>query len=240
MDGAPFHAAGARDDRSRVIFVTMQPAAPIVTNVYIDGFNLFYGALKGTPHRWLDLEAICAKLLPPERHQLHRIRYFTAKVSARPDDLQAPIRQETYLRALATLPTVSVHLGHFLTKPTRMPLARPASSGPKTVEVIKTEEKGSDVNLATYLVADAFRGDADCFVVISNDSDLTEPMRVVHHELGLRVGLVNPHPPNKRSYALLSCKPTFFKQLRPAALAASQLPQQLRDAQGAITKPASW
>lgn len=179
--------------------MTTQPA-PIVTNVYIDGFNLYYGALKGTPHRWLDLEAVCTKLLPPQHHQLKRIRYFTAKVSARPTDLQAPIRQETYLRALATLPRVSVHLGHFLTKPTRMPLAKPVAGGPKTAEVIKTEEKGSDVNLATYLVADAFRGDAECFVVISNDSDLTEPMRVVCHELGHRVGLVNPHVAKKRSY----------------------------------------
>ena len=24
--------------------------------VYIDGFNLFYGMLKGTPYKWLDLE----------------------------------------------------------------------------------------------------------------------------------------------------------------------------------------
>lgn len=81
------------------------------TNVYIDGFNLFYGALKGSPYKWLDLEALCQHLLPKD--SINRIRYFTAKVSARPDEPQLPVRQETYLRALGTLPSVSVHLGVF-------------------------------------------------------------------------------------------------------------------------------
>jgi len=46
------------------------------TNVYVDGFNLYYGCLKGTPYRWLDLDAFCHRLLPRDR--IHRIRYFTA------------------------------------------------------------------------------------------------------------------------------------------------------------------
>jgi hypothetical protein len=90
------------------------------------------------------------------------------------------------------------------------------------------------------LLADAFRADAEAFVIISNDSDLTEPMRIVRHELGLVVGLVNPHPAKKRSHALLSCKPTFFKQLRPAPLAASQFPAVLTDSTGTIRKPPGW
>jgi hypothetical protein len=48
------------------------------TNVYVDGFNLYYGCLKGTPYRWLDLEALCSRLLPT--NSIHRIRYFTARV----------------------------------------------------------------------------------------------------------------------------------------------------------------
>ena len=105
---------------------------------------------------------------------------------------------------------------------------------------MKTEEKGSDVNLATYLLADAFRNDADCFVIISNDSDLTEPMRIVRHELGKVVGLLNPHPPAKRSHALLSCKPSFFKQIRAGVLRTSQFPATLQDSTGMISKPNGW
>lgn len=122
-----------------------------------------------------------------------------------------------------------------------MPLANPSPGGPKTVEVIKTEEKGSDVNLATHLLVDAFTSDADAYVVISNDSDLTEPMRVVRHELGYVVGVINPHPPKKRSRALLDCSPTFFKQIRTSALQQSQFPDKIYDeANRVIRKPASW
>lgn len=212
----------------------------LTTNVYIDGFNLYYGALKGSPYRWLDLEKLCSRLLAPNRHTIGRIRYFTARISARPNDPQGPVRQETYLRALATLPTVSIHEGRFLTTIVPMPLAAPSPSGPRTVQVIKTEEKGSDVNLATAMLVDAYEDDAECFVVISNDSDLTEPTRVVCHDLGKAVGIVNPHVARKRSRGLLSCNPTFFKQLRPTAVAHSQLPRQITDAAGTITKPASW
>lgn len=212
-----------------------------ITNVYIDGFNLFYGALKGSPHKWLDIEALCKKLLPPERHQLKRVRYFTARISARKNDPQGPVRQETYLRALAAAqPLVTAHFGLFKTRPTRMPLAKPQPHGPKTVEVLKTEEKGSDVNLATYLLVDAFRNDAECFVVISNDSDLVEPIRIVRHELGKAVGIIHPGDPKHRSRELIDCQPTFFKQIRQGALAASQLPAHLTDAAGTISKPSDW
>jgi hypothetical protein len=52
----------------------------MATNVYVDAFNLYYGSLRGTPYRWLDLGALCARLLPKDR--INRIRYFTATVSA--------------------------------------------------------------------------------------------------------------------------------------------------------------
>jgi hypothetical protein len=118
-----------------------------------------------------------------------------------------------------------------------MPLAHPPARGPQTVEVIKTEEKGSDVNIATYLLLDAFRNDCETAVVISNDSDLKEPIEVVQSELGITAGVVNPHPASRRSRAL---RPTFFKQLRPSTLPACQFPSTLSDARGAIHKPARW
>lgn len=95
------------------------------------------------------------------------------------------------------------------------------------------------MNLATYLLVDAFRNDADAFAVVSNDSDLTEPIRIVRHELGKVVGLLNPQPvPSQR---LRTCRPTFAKQIRAGALGASQLPDRLTDGTGSmIRKPAGW
>jgi uncharacterized LabA/DUF88 family protein len=207
----------------------------MVTTVYIDGFNLYYGALRGKPFKWLDLELLCRRLLPKD--DINRIRYFTARITARLDDPQQAQRQETYLRALRTLPLLSIHYGHFLTRPVRMPLAQPGRSGPRTAEVLRTEEKGSDVNLASHLLLDAFQHACDTAVVVSNDSDLRVPIRIAEQELGITVGIINPQLPQFRSRVL---RGTFFKQLRPAVLADCQLPDVLADAHGEIRKPAGW
>lgn len=201
-------------------------------NVYIDGFNLYYGCLKRTPYRWLDLAKLSALLLP--RDTIHRIRYYTALVNPRPGDAGTRTRQLVYLRALATIPHLSIHYGHYLTHTVRMPLAANPS---QHVEVLKTEEKGSDVNLAAHLLWDGSRNDYELAVVLSNDSDLLEPIRVVQRELGMPVGVFNPqtHPS-----VVLRQEARFFKTIRPAALAASQLPATLTDAQGTFHKPPSW
>jgi hypothetical protein len=72
---------------------------------------------------------------------------------------------------------------------------------------------------------------------VSNDSDLKLPIEVAQSELGLRVGVLNPHPPARRSRAL---RPTFFKQIRTSALAGCQFPLEITDARGAIRKPTRW
>ena len=55
------------------------------TFVYVDGFNLYYGALKGTPWKWLDLPALFTKVLQPH-HDILKVKYFTARVSGTPAD----------------------------------------------------------------------------------------------------------------------------------------------------------
>lgn len=204
----------------------------MIANIYVDGFNLYYGSLQDSSHKWLDLDALCRRLLPQD--SIHRIRYFTALVSYRPgDDPQKPQRQRTYIRALETIPHLSVHYGHFLTHKKRMKVVNPP---PNTIEVYSTEEKGSDVNLASYLLLDSFNKDCQVAVVISNDSDLKEPVALAA-QLGAKVGVVNPHPPNKRSLVL---QPTFFKQLRQSVLRTCQFPNTMEDAQGSIHRPAEW
>ena len=208
------------------------------TNVYIDGFNLYYGCLKGGPYKWLDVAALSALLLPNDNIQ--RIRYFTGAVGGRPADFRQPQRQQVYLRALRTIPNLTVHLGNFQTHERSMPLARPQKGGPVTAQVLYTEEKGSDVNLATYLLLDAFQGQCDTAVVISNDSDLAEPIDVAMNVLGIRVGVVNPHRPHKRSRKLQDLNPTFFKQIFERGLKAAQFRPTLTDVHGTITKPPEW
>ena len=210
--------------------------AVIKTNLYIDGFNLYYGALKDTPYKWLDLAALSRRLLP--KNEIHRIRYFTALVQSRDSDPQQAQRQQTYIRAIETLPQVSVHYGRFLTSTKRMPLANPPAAGPRTVEVIKTEEKGSDVNLGAYLLLDGFKDEYEVGVVVSNDSDLVHPIELVRDHLGLDVGVVNPQR-HGSSWALRNAA-SFYRKLREWALKECQLPDTLTDAHGTITKPEAW
>jgi hypothetical protein len=99
----------------------------MLVNVYVDGFNLYYGCLKGTPYKWLDLDALARRLEP--RHQINRIRYCTAQISPRSDDPPRHNRQQYYLRALATVPHLAIHLGRFQQTTTRMPLANPPEFG---------------------------------------------------------------------------------------------------------------
>ena len=152
------------------------------TFVYVDGLNLYYGTLKGTPFKWLDPVALLERILQPH-HDIVKLKYFTARVSGTPADQSKPQRQDVYLRALQRYrPEVEVYFGHFLRHRVRAPLARPA--GPlRTVEVIKTEEKGSDVNLAVHLLNDGWLDVYDCGVVVSNDSDIAEAMRLVRRKL---------------------------------------------------------
>ena len=205
------------------------------TNIYIDGFNLFYGAVKGTPYKWLDLNRLCELLLPD--HDIQIIKYFTARVSARPSNPDQDLRQQVYLRALRTLPNVEIIFGHFLTNKVKMPLATPLPGGPRVAVVLKTEEKGSDVNIASHLVNDAHNGDFEVAVLITNDSDLLTPMRIVRRELHLPVGIINPY---HRFARVLAREASFKKKIRAGVLASSQFPNTLHDALGTFHKPASW
>ena len=204
-------------------------------SIYIDGFNLYYGALKSTPFKWLNIAELCRLLLPHNR--VNEIKYFTARVKSRPGMPDLHIRQQMYLRALRTIPNLSIVEGHFLTKTCRMPLATPIA-GQSIATVIKTEEKGSDVNLAAHLINDGYKSRYDLAVVISNDSDLCEAIRIVRTDLGKDVGVFNPH--RKNPSVELRRIATFFRPIRQGVLAASQFPAQMQDANGSFHKPSMW
>ena len=196
--------------------------ALIRTNVYVDGLNLYYRALRGTAYRWLDIGKLVRLLLP--QRDLNRIRYFTALVTNRPDDPTQAQRQQAYLRALQTVPDLTVHYGHLLAKRKRRPLARQPETGPRTVEILDTEEKGSDVNLASYLLLDGFDDEYEMAVVVSNDSDLELPIRMARTRLGKQVGVFDPS--RRRSFELHAAA-SWYRPLRQGPLSASLFPDTL-------------
>ena len=157
----------------------------MITNIYVDGFNLYYRALKDTPFRWLDLRKLAETLFPEDA--IHWVSYFTALLDARPDNPSQPQRQQAYLRALATLPGFEVYYGTFRPRTKLRPLVEQVPGLPPHVLVRDSEEKGSDVNLATRLLVDGFNGEYEQAVVVSNDADFAGPMRYVRDDLRLRV-----------------------------------------------------
>lgn len=211
------------------------PKAPHRTIVYIDGFNFYYGAIKGSQWKWLDPVQLFQKVLGAQ-NKIIKIKYFTARVQSTPNDPDVNVRQDTYLRALkAHCPLVELHYGHFLRHQIRMENAKPP---PATVEVWKTEEKGSDVNLALHVLNDAWLDSYDCAVIVSNDSDLADSLRLVKEQHKKVIGLVTPGAPTRKTSRQLEKYADFVKPIRTWALKESQLPNQIPGT--TIHKPASW
>lgn len=209
------------------------------TAVYVDGFNLYYRALKGTQYRWLDLLELSRRMVSAQNH-IHLIRYFTARVRANSYKPDQHVKQDQYLRAVQAHcgNCLSIHESQFYQHNVRMPLAHPVPGGPRTVEVIKSEEKGSDVKLAVHLLNDAWRGAFDVALVISNDSDLAEAIRLAR-ATGRNVGVVNPSATDKTSYELLNAC-TFRRRIEVKHLKAAQMPPEVLDGATKILKPTDW
>jgi uncharacterized LabA/DUF88 family protein len=206
-------------------------------NVCIDGFNLYYRKLDDSAFKWLNIRKL-SELLVPSAY-VKRVRYFTARVQPEPGNVNSAqiARQHTYIRALDTLRPQGVTL-HFGLFKTQIKQRRRASPPHNLVSIIHHEEKGSDVNLASHLLLDAFNGDFDEALVISNDSDLRTPVQIVRGTLHRRVRVAIPGTHAEIPNSVIPAD--TYTRVSDAKLAASQFPTSLKDAHGTITKPAEW
>lgn len=214
------------------------PSRPTI-RVYVDGQNLFRRALKGTPHKWLDVARLCQQVLP--RYDVTRIKYFTALVRPSPHDRYCGERQQTYLAALAADPLLEVHFGYFRKDVLPMPVHPwrvDAQGNPETVLVKRTLEKGSDVNLATHLVWDALHGAADAYAVLSNDSDLVTPIRMLRDLKVIDVGVLLPAQPHAQ--ALIQAA-SWVRSLRDGNYAHAQFRGSIELPDGtSVQRPREW
>ena len=230
---------------------------------YIDGFNLYKGALERQPqYKWLDLMKFCSNSLPD--YELGEVHYFTARVKQRYVTDLAPLRQHTYLRVLQDQ-GVQVHFGKFrkddewvrvlassanrLLEPPlpshlgltelafRKSIAQAIPDKPKT-KVQRFEEKGSDVNLASYLLRDAYTNSVENQLVVTGDSDLVTPIQfAVEH--GLYVHSLIPN--HKQRVDALEKAASELKFVDTELLNNSQLPEIYCTSKGGtIRKPQYW
>jgi hypothetical protein len=218
----------------------------MILDVYVDAFNLYYGCLIDTSYKWLDLLALGEASFPSDT--IKTIHYFTARIRPNPHDPDKHVRQDTYFRALRTLPGLHIHEGSYSRKVVKLPqhpIPTPPTP-PTLVKVVKNEEKGSDVNLATRLLIDAFDKAFDAAVIITNDSDLAEPIRQVRRKFGYRVMILHscsrlgrgPSIDLRKAVGLRGGSTPLVVQ--NPHLAASQFPPVMTDAHGSFHKPTAW
>ena len=184
-----------------------------------------------------DLMRFCEIAMP--RNDIELVRFFTARLDPSRGRAAQRARQDVYLEALTALPGLTIHFGEFVEHAKRQRLVHTPLRGQRTAEVWVPEEKGSDVNLASHLLLDAFRGAFDVAVVISNDADLLEPVRMVREELGRTVGILRVEGGQRR--CIFSGRADFIRTVRRGHFAAAQLSDELMDLHGRrISKPQAW
>ena len=211
------------------------------TIFYFDGFNLHHGMLKNTPQRWLDLEKFAKAILPrPEEHEIVRINYFTARIKYDPSRPTEAFNQDRYLEALTAYPLVRVVEGYYKRFKVKLPFAKePCKSCEKADYGIvwKTEEKRSDVNLATEMMADIYRDAADAFVLVSGDADLAAPLCFIRHVAKRQTLVFNPHDmvcEELRKYS------SYFKIIPRDLPTKCELPEEVQTPCRKIRRPPEW
>ncbi|WP_232232582.1 antitoxin Xre/MbcA/ParS toxin-binding domain-containing protein [Cupriavidus sp. amp6] len=233
------------------------------TRVYVDGYNFYYGCLKGSRFKWLNLHALFEnQILPsilhmgpgrsPDRHELLpvAVKYFTATIvetaAKGPDSVSS---QDAYHTALENYCAGRLQIikGYFSVSQVRAPKVDHAnpSKWPRhceRVEIWKFEEKQSDVQLALHAYHDALTGDVDQVVIASNDTDLAPALQMIRDNTNVVVGLVNPtcdhrRPPNT---SLVQLSHWTREHISERELAAAQLPRVVPRKRGVSLKPTSW
>lgn len=212
--------------------------------IYIDGNNLFYGALKRDErrkYRWLNPEKlvreVCDKYFLANRAHIEFIKFYTARVSNRSGNMDAPRNQQLYFNALKTIKNLQIILGNFQVHEKILPISpleMKKNGKPKIQKVLHTEEKGSDVNLGAHLVYDACTDKIDVAIVITNDTDLAEPIRIVADVIGKLV--INLCPHKSIAFSLKKIKNVKHYKIETPHLAKSQF----TDSVDGIIRPYHW
>jgi len=202
--------------------------------VYVDGLNLYYGALRGTPYKWLNLQRLFHRLR--QHDDIQQVKYFAAPITGDGQE-----RQSAYLAALATCSEVEVVLGKFKMRKVKCNVPTCKFPGLRWFQV--PEEKRTDVNIACAMLDDAFDDLADRFVIVSGDSDLVPAVERLKARCPKKEVIVYVPARNEVRGAATELRGVAdrHRTLPQALLKVSQFPATLSDGRGGtIQKPATW
>ncbi|MCA8936699.1 MAG: NYN domain-containing protein [Planctomycetes bacterium] len=218
------------------------------TCVYIDALNLYYKRLRRSRFRWLDLVKFADLLLTQDT--VAQVNLYYAAVKSPPWDRGSHDRQNTYFSALRTLERLELIEGKMRTTFEDKVAKEPLPDGRYVLRrVYVTEEKGSDVNLATDLLWDAVQNRYEKAVVVSGDTDLVRAMHIVKERTATEIVSVipraSPTPPgdNESGYIrqLRNVSHHQITYISDGLLAEAQLPDRVVTRRGKVKhKPPSW
>lgn len=236
-------------------------AIPLRTRIYIDGYNLYYGCLKGTAYKWLDLHVLFEKhILPsilfrqngqPVQMQLLplAIKYFTAVIVERAAKAADSVScQASYHTALRKLYAGQIEIieGYYSVTEASAKVIDPTlpDRWPRDCNsclVWKLEEKQTDVNLALQAYHDAITGAVDQVVFVTNDTDIAPALNMIRQHTQVIVGLVVPTTEHQRipNTELASLSHWVRSHITTQELANSQMPRVIQGRKP-TTKPISW
>ena len=227
------------------------------TICYVDGFNLFYGCLKHSEFKWLDLvHLIKNQILHSQSPQseLIVVKFFTANIRAKlaSRGSLAEKSQQDYHRALERCypDKIKIIKGYYSTPKQEWMLnyVKPPSKAQR-VPVWRMEEKQTDVNIAIEAYRDAAKGNAEHQVFISNDSDLEPALNAIKEDFSdIQIGLIMPVRFNNESGVTkqhdnkrLSKHADWTRRyITEDELSASQLPVKVPTKKKPIIKPEYW
>lgn len=197
--------------------------------VYIDGFNLYFGLIeKGwRKYLWLDLKKFANSLLLPDQTLFHT-KYFTSRIT-KPISKQR--RQSLFIDALDTLSDFSIFYGRYQAQ------IRTCENCGFTSFI--SNEKKTDVNIATEMMVDAFQNSFDTAILVSADADLTAPI-VAIRRLFPQKTIVVAFPPKRDSYELRTVASTHYF-IAEHNFRNNLLPEVVRTASGfELKQPDKW
>ncbi len=216
------------------------------TIVYVDGYNLYYGLLRKSKFKWLDVVALFRDHALNDEANVIEVRYYTAPVLGKmSDNSESPRRQRQYLQALRkTHPTgLTIIEGRIKSSTPYQRLVSPIPEAPylTKVQVYNFSEKKTDVNIASDIIAGAWTDSYDQMVLCSNDSDLEGALATLNkHHQNKRIGIVAPisGEDHRRISNDLSQYATWTKILSPVHLANAQMPERIPHSK--LVKPTTW
>jgi uncharacterized LabA/DUF88 family protein len=223
------------------------------TIIYVDGYNLFYGCLKHSQDKWLDLYNLLFQRIVYSQNpasELVSIRFFTAdiKASLASNGQAAQEAQQRYHRALtARYPDqIEIIKGYYSLEKARLLEYRKPPDKTARVDVWKLEEKQTDVNIALESYRDACKGKALQFVFVSNDTDLAPALAALREDFSesIQIGVVIPvrdtaeHRPGNEQLSRYA--DWTRRHITEQELASSHLPERIPTRKKPITKPEYW